>query len=262
MLAGLEDLLHPHVRDPARAQPLEVAGRIGEAVGMIDPKPLDDTLFHKLESFAMGELEDVGILLPHADELVDVEEPAPDVEDLRIRPVRVLVDARHVVRHDVENHVETRRAQAQEFRLTAELAANTGGIGHVVSVRRAAPRLERGRQVEVRDAQAAEIRHDGPSLAKAEFGRQLESVRRAELPQGMALRAVYVSLMDVYTSINGCVDSRHARRSNSMARSAIVTPPRARMISSSVFSGSAVERTRTQPRPKRRVGSVKVTGSK
>ena len=118
LLAGIEDLLHPDVLHAAVAQPLEVAGRVGEPVGMVDAQPVDEPLGDQLEREPVRLGEHVRVLLAHAGEVVDVEEaPVPaglgvDVEELApaalVGPVRVGVVGRHVVGHDVEHDPHAR----------------------------------------------------------------------------------------------------------------------------------------------------------
>ena len=43
-LAGIEDLLDPDPVDAAVAEPREVAGGVGEAVGMVDAEAVDETV--------------------------------------------------------------------------------------------------------------------------------------------------------------------------------------------------------------------------
>src|SRR4051794_41959849 len=62
--------------DARLAQPLEVAGRVGEPVGMVDAQPVDEAVAHEADRQAVRLLEHLGILLAHAGEVVDVEEAA------------------------------------------------------------------------------------------------------------------------------------------------------------------------------------------
>src|SRR5581483_6539721 len=89
LLAPLQDLLHPHALDPCLAEAAEVARRIRETVGMVDPHAVDDTVAYELDHFSMRRLEHLGVLDAHAREIADVEETADspgaplDVEELR-----------------------------------------------------------------------------------------------------------------------------------------------------------------------------------
>ena len=87
LLVALEDLLDD---DPGAAgrvgQPLEVAARVGEAVGVVDPQPVDRAVARcSVEQQRVGRVEDLGVLDPHRDQRVDVEE-APVVQLLVRRP--------------------------------------------------------------------------------------------------------------------------------------------------------------------------------
>ena len=101
---------------------LEVPGRIGQPVRVVDAQPVDDPVGHQLQDLGVGPVEDLGVLLAHAGQAVDVEEPAVpaglrvDVEHhgalVLVRPPGRLVGGRQVVRHDVEQHAETGGAAA------------------------------------------------------------------------------------------------------------------------------------------------------
>ena len=75
--------------DAAVAQPFEIAGGIGEAVGVVDAQSLDEAVIDELEDLPVRLLEDLGILDADAGELADVEEAAVparlgvDVEELQ-----------------------------------------------------------------------------------------------------------------------------------------------------------------------------------
>ena len=128
---------------------------------------------------------------PHAGELADVEETpvrarAPvEVEELgapeRVAPERVLVGRRHVVRNDVEHDPEPRRAEPTKLLFSAEILRDAGRVDDVVAVRRARPSLQRGRQVEVRDAEVAEVGDELARLPEAEAGPELEPVGGAQV---------------------------------------------------------------------------------
>ena len=188
-LSRLEDLLDPGALDPGLAQPLEVAARICEPVGVIDAHAVDQTRLRELDDLRVRHLPDLGILHPYARELADVEETAVqagapvEVEELRaperVAPERVLVAGRHVVRDDVQDDAQTRGAERAELLLAAEVLGDRGRIDDVVPVRRAGACLERRREVEVRDAELAQVRHELPRLAESEPRPQLEPVRRA-----------------------------------------------------------------------------------
>jgi hypothetical protein len=188
-LTRLEDLLDPRALDPRLAQPLEVAARIRQPVWMIDAHPVDQPLLHELDDLGVGHLPHLGILHPHARKPADVEEPpvqagAPvEVEELRtpqrVAPEGVLVARRHVIRDDVQHHPEAGRAQLPELVLAAEILGDPGRIDDVVPVGRAGSRLQRGREIEVRDAEVAQVRHELSRLAETEARPQLEPVGRS-----------------------------------------------------------------------------------
>ncbi len=96
VLLALEDLLDHGPGPVGRALEIaQVAARIGEAVGMVDPVAVDHALALQLQQRAMGRLEHGGVLDPHRGEGVHVEE-APVVQllvgDLPVRePVPLAV---------------------------------------------------------------------------------------------------------------------------------------------------------------------------
>jgi hypothetical protein len=136
------------------------------------------------------ELEDVVALDAHGGEVVDVEEaPVPAVSGVVVEhlgapvlvgPPAVLVAGAHVVRDDVQHDPEPLRGQLAQPALAAENVRDARGIDDVVAVRRPAARLQRRRQVEVRDAQVAQIGDQVAYRREVELGRQLEPVRRAQ----------------------------------------------------------------------------------
>ena len=189
-LAPLEDLLDPDAVDPGLAQPLEVAARVREPIRMVDPHAVDQALVRELDELRVRHLPHLGVLHPHAGELADVEEAAMrarapvEVEELRapegVAPEGVLVARRHVVRDDVEHDGQSRRAERTELLLAAEILRDARRIDDVVAVCRARARLERRREVEVRNAQVAQVRDELARLAEAEPRPQLEPIRRPD----------------------------------------------------------------------------------
>jgi hypothetical protein len=182
------------VLGPARAQPLEVAGGIGEPVRMVDPQAVDRALACQLQRQLVRLGEDALVLLAHGGQVVDVEEAAVaagalvDVEEAvpqrRVGPVAVRVVGRHVVGHDVEDQPDADAArgggQRVELALAAELVRELAGIDDVVAVRGARPRLERRRQVQVADAEIAQVRQQLARLREPHGAAELEPVCRAE----------------------------------------------------------------------------------
>ena len=141
---------------------------------------------------------------------------------------------RHVVRHEVEHHVQACRAQGAQLRLAAELLGDGRRIDHVVAVRRALARLHRGRQVEVRDSELAEVR---------------------------ARAAAHLRSRDPARAGAGRWPSpRTAKQHDRERRDLDLTAGRPLVLALG-RSGSAVESSSFQREPKRRGGSTKSTGS-
>ena len=162
-------------RPPSRSA-LEVPGRVGEAVRVVDPQPVHDALGDERERQPVRLGEHLRVLLAHAGEVVDLEE-APVAAGLRVEveerppalgvgPVRVRVVRRHVVRDDVQHDARgpprapPRRAPGSRPRRRARPRSASGR--HVVAVRRALARGERRREVEVGDAEVAQVRARAP----------------------------------------------------------------------------------------------------
>ena len=72
-LAGIEDLLDPDPVDAVVAEPGEVAGGVGEAVGMVDPEAGDVAFADPAEDLGVRGVEDLRVLDPEARQVVDVE---------------------------------------------------------------------------------------------------------------------------------------------------------------------------------------------
>ena len=196
-LARLEDLLDPDVRDAARTQPLQILAGIREPVGMVDAQAVDEALRDELEHLGVRRLEHVRVLDPHAGQLADVEEAAVPaggripVEEprpqLAVPPEWVLpLVGGHVVRDDVQDHTQAGLvgglAHGAELGLAPELLRDPGRVDDVVAVRRARPRLERGREVEMRHAELAEIgQRELARRTEAELLGELQPVRAAEV---------------------------------------------------------------------------------
>ena len=73
-----EDLLgdHPQAAGPP-GQPGQVAARVGQPVGVVDPQPVDEPVRHQAENHLVGGVEHRGVLHPDRDQRADVEEPPP-----------------------------------------------------------------------------------------------------------------------------------------------------------------------------------------
>jgi hypothetical protein len=133
LLTGIEDLLDPDVLRAALAQPLEVPGRIGEPVRMVDPQPVHGALVDQPQRQRVRGFEHLRVLLADAREVVDVEEPAMppgrrvDVEELLpqlgVGPVAVGLVRGHVVRDDVEHDPQPRLVRGGDQRTERLLAA-------------------------------------------------------------------------------------------------------------------------------------------
>ena len=79
-LAGLEDLLHQHVGAAGeRGEVVEVALRVAQPVGVVDPQPVDEALVEPAPDLDVRGVEDLRVLDAHAGEGVDREE-APVVQ--------------------------------------------------------------------------------------------------------------------------------------------------------------------------------------
>ena len=68
-------------------EPPQVAARVGQAVRVVHPQPVDEALVHQAEDHLVGGLEHGRVLDPDRDQRADVEEPAP--VQLRRRQVPV-----------------------------------------------------------------------------------------------------------------------------------------------------------------------------
>src|SRR5262249_53354525 len=143
----------------------------------------------------------------------------------------VLLLARgHVVRDDVDDDVEARLAERTETRLAAEVFRDAPRVDDVVAVRRAATRLQDRREVEVADAELAQVRNELTRRGEAALRRQLQPVGRD-----------------------------HSLRYTQRARDSSVTSSRADRRSYS--SRSEVVSSSCQRMPNRRGGSVKTASS-
>ena len=165
---------------------------------MVDAQRVDDAVAHQRQGERMRLLKDLGVLLAHSRQVIDVKE-APvaaggrvDVEEAlaqgRVGPERVGVVSGHVVGHEIEHDPQPRgvrgRGQLPEGLLAAEIRRDPRRVHDVVAVGRAGPRLQRGGQVEVTDAEIAQI---GDALARgreAEVGGELQAVGGAQRDAG------------------------------------------------------------------------------
>ncbi len=89
----------------------------------------------------------------------------------------------HVVGHEIEDEAELvlleRRRQPREALFAAEFGIEPVVIDDVVAVRRARPRLQERRGVEVADAEFFEIGHERGGVVEAEILGELQPVGRA-----------------------------------------------------------------------------------
>ena len=80
VLAGLEDLLDQHVGAAGqRGQVVEVRRRVAQAVGVVDPQPVDEPLVEPAPDLDVRLVEDLRLLDADAGQGVDREE-APVVQ--------------------------------------------------------------------------------------------------------------------------------------------------------------------------------------
>jgi hypothetical protein len=78
LLGPGEDLLAGHPGAAGRlGQPVQVAARVGEPVGVVHPQAVDQPFGHQAQQQAVGRGEHVLVLHPDRDEGGDVEEPPP-----------------------------------------------------------------------------------------------------------------------------------------------------------------------------------------
>ena len=188
--------------DSLTGEPVEVLARVREPVDVVDAQPFDDAVAHELERLLVRRREDRLVLDASAGEVADVEEPPVqtgarvEVEErapqLRVGPERILLARGHVVRDDVEHDPETGAGKRAQLLLSAERFGDAARIRDVVAVRRALARLERRRQIEVRDAEPFEVRNERARLAEAELRRQLKPVRRAEIAAHATRRSMAI----------------------------------------------------------------------
>ena len=180
--------------DSPGPQALEVAGGIAQAVGVVHAHPVHHAVANELEHLGVREGEDLGILLAHPGQLVDVEEaPVParlrvHVEDPRtalgIGPRGVLLGRGHVVGHDVEHHAQSRPGEGAQRLLPPQLLGDPRRVHHVVAVRGARPGLERRREIEVGHPEVAQIGDQAAGLLEPELARELQPVCRPQLSHG------------------------------------------------------------------------------
>ncbi len=244
----MQDLLHPHALGARVAKAAQVARGVGQPVGVIDAQPVEHAVAHQLEHLVVHEREDLLALDPHRGEVVDVEEaPVPAVgrvvvEDLGaprlVGPPAVLLAGAHVVGHDVEHDPQTPGGERAQALLTAQRVRHARGIHDVVAVRRAAARLQRGRQVQVRDPQVAQVGDELADRGEVQLRRELQAVGRPQLAHGVTRRS---SITDRAVTSSS---SRAAWRSLALGS-----------------SGRAVHSSSVHDVPKRRAGSVKRTSS-
>ena len=117
---------------------------------------------------------------------VDIEEtrvqrlrsPFQDVEPPRI----VGVPDTHVIGYEIEDQAEVVRleriGEPREGFIASELGIESFMIDDVIAMRAAGPCFQKGRGVDMRNAEALEIRRDGRRIVKAEILGQLDAVSR------------------------------------------------------------------------------------
>ncbi len=213
VVGGLEDLgvLHPHPDELGDAEEAPVVELGAGQPPPHGPVPLRVQQMRQRQVLgALAQREDVVVVAQHVTvdaQLVEhvAQRPAQDrqqqlavlglpvdVEPARVRRLRPLaqhlpqgaVVARghgHVVRDDVHHQAEPVLARGARQRpqplLAAQLLAHARVVDDVVAVRRARHGLQDGGQVQVRDAERGQVRHDGRGCSERELGLQLQPVR-------------------------------------------------------------------------------------
>jgi hypothetical protein len=236
-LAGMQDLLHPDVLGAGVAQAPQVARGIGQAVGVVDPQPSTSpssrssstlpwenakTSSRSIRSATRSSMSKNRRAKPGL--RVDVEHLGPP---LLVGPPAVLVRRAHVVGDDVEDDPEARTGERAERLLAAELGRDAGRVDDVVAVRGARPRLQRRGEVQVRDAEVAEVRDQLGGRPEVQVGRELQAVGGAQLGHADAASSP---------------STASTRRRTTTERAGIVTVPRGgTRHASASFSGSEVD---------------------
>jgi hypothetical protein len=72
-------------------QALQVGGRVGQAVDVVDPQPVDQAVGDQPQRGLVGQPEHLGVLLADPDQLVDGEEAAVVAVDRGAAPLHQLV---------------------------------------------------------------------------------------------------------------------------------------------------------------------------
>jgi hypothetical protein len=111
-----------------------------------------------------------------------------DVEDAHalglVGPPAVLVAGAHVVGDDVEDQSEPLGREGAQPVLAAERLGDPRRVDDVVAVRRARPRLQRRREVEVADPQVAQVGHERADVVETQVRAELQAVRGAQVGHG------------------------------------------------------------------------------
>ena len=160
---------------------------------MIDSQAVDHSLPDQLQDLLMSGPEDVLILLAHTCHAVDVEEapvPARDRVEVKelpaqplVRPQAVLRAGGHVVRDVVDDQAQAGGRELTQSALAAEIPRDEAWVDDVVAVAGALARLHQRREVEVADAELAQIRHELPGLREVQLGAELQAIGGAQLGQ-------------------------------------------------------------------------------
>src|SRR5205807_294231 len=114
-------------------------------------------------------------------------------------------------------------------------------VDHIVAMRRPRAGLEGGRQIQMRDAEVAQVRDERTGGGEAERRGQLQAVGRAELGGGRAHATRFRTTTDLAVTLTS-----------------VRAPWRSLPASA---SGSAVESSSAHCAPKRRRGSVNTRSS-
>ena len=175
---------------------------------MVDTQRVDDALGDQPEHEPVRLREHRRVLLADPGEIVDVKKAAVlpghrvDVEEalaqLGVGPEAVALVGGHVVGDDVEHQPQAGGVggvgERPKLVLAAEVARDPGRVDHVVAVGRAGPRLQRRRQVDVRDAQVTQVRDQRLRCGEPELRGQLQAVGG---PEGARLARAQVARLRI-----------------------------------------------------------------
>ena len=191
-LAGVEDLLDPDVLGPALAQALEVAGRVGQAVGVVDAQPVQDAVGHELEDLAVDDLEDLGVLSTRIAARSSMSKKrryqplSGSQSKKRARSARPTTSGSRretpmwfgTMSSTIPRPGAARSARRPSSPPRASLTR--GRVDDVVAMARPGAGLQRRGEVEMRDPEVGQVGDELPDRGEVLLGRELQPVRRAE----------------------------------------------------------------------------------